>query len=176
MDLFEKANKLREKANVSFEDAKAALEEANGDMLDAMIILEKQGKTSAPENETYSTNYEDNKQLPIEVEAVEGEEMNDKKNKGENEFVRKLKALWKKSCDNFLIIERKEERILKLPLWLFVLLVIIGIHVVPILMVISLFFGCHYSFKGVDEMKTANSVMNKADEAAQYVKDEFNKL
>ena len=44
MDTFEKVEKLREKANVTFEEAKAALDEANGDLLDAMILLEKQGK------------------------------------------------------------------------------------------------------------------------------------
>ena len=39
MDNFEKVERLVEKANVSFEDAKAALDEANGDLLDAMILL-----------------------------------------------------------------------------------------------------------------------------------------
>ena len=47
MDNFEKVEKLVQKANVSYEDAKQALEEANGDMLDAMIALEKQGKVKA---------------------------------------------------------------------------------------------------------------------------------
>ena len=49
MDNFEKVERLVEKANVSFEDAKAALDEANGDLLDAMIILEKRGKGKGPE-------------------------------------------------------------------------------------------------------------------------------
>ena len=54
MDNFEKVEKLREKANVSFEEAKAALEESNWDLLDAMIVLEKQGKTEA-RKEKFST-------------------------------------------------------------------------------------------------------------------------
>ena len=44
MDNFEKVEKLREKAGVSYEEAKAALEQCNYDLLDAMISLEKQGK------------------------------------------------------------------------------------------------------------------------------------
>ncbi len=54
MDNFEKVEKLREKANVTFEEAKEALEEANGDLLDAMIIFEKQGKAEE-RKESYST-------------------------------------------------------------------------------------------------------------------------
>ena len=53
MDNFEKVERLVEKANVSFEDAKAALDEANGDLLDAMIILEKRGKVKGPEQSEY---------------------------------------------------------------------------------------------------------------------------
>lgn len=40
MDNFEKVEKLREKANVSYEEAKQALENCNWDILDAMIYLE----------------------------------------------------------------------------------------------------------------------------------------
>ena len=35
MDEFEKVEKLRQRANVSYEEAKKALDEANGDVLDA---------------------------------------------------------------------------------------------------------------------------------------------
>ena len=55
MDNFEKVEKLVEKAGVSYADAKRALEQANGDLLDAMIILEQDGKTAAPEQPSYST-------------------------------------------------------------------------------------------------------------------------
>ena len=58
---FEKVEKLVQKANVSYEDAKNALEAANGDMLDAIIALEKAGKvnsqasftTTSPESSPY---------------------------------------------------------------------------------------------------------------------------
>ena len=42
----EQAEKLREKADVTLEEAKAALEAADGDLLDALIWLERQGKPS----------------------------------------------------------------------------------------------------------------------------------
>ena len=58
MDKMEKVERLREHANVSYEEAKAALEQANDDLLDAMVILEKQGKVKMPKQPTYSTEYE----------------------------------------------------------------------------------------------------------------------
>ena len=39
MDMFEKVDMLRERANVSYEEAKNALEKSNGDVLEAMILL-----------------------------------------------------------------------------------------------------------------------------------------
>ena len=47
MEDFEKIEKLRERANVTYEEAKEALNAANGDLLDAMIYLERQGKVKA---------------------------------------------------------------------------------------------------------------------------------
>ena len=54
MDEFEKVEKLRQRANVSYEEAKKALDEANGDVLDAMLALEAQGKVSPDEQSTHS--------------------------------------------------------------------------------------------------------------------------
>ena len=58
MTNFEKVEKLVQKANVSYEEAKAALDKADGDLLDAVILLEKEGKTQAPRQSSYSTEYE----------------------------------------------------------------------------------------------------------------------
>lgn len=173
MELFEKVEKLSEKANVSYEDAKNALEACNGDILDAMIMLEKEGKTETPKKESFSTKPEEDKQLPEVVDVKDEEENN---NKEDHELTRKFKAIWRKISENFLIISRKEERILKVPVWLFILIVLIGWQIVPFIIVISLFFGCHYTFEGIDEMKTANSAMNKADEVVEHIKDEYKKL
>ena len=70
MENLEKVEKLRERANVSYEEAKEALEASNWDLLDAMVYLEKQGKTKAPEQTAYSTNYEDQQQFTSVEETV----------------------------------------------------------------------------------------------------------
>ena len=46
MDHFEMVEKLRTKANVSYEEAKAALEASNWDILDALVLLENEGKVN----------------------------------------------------------------------------------------------------------------------------------
>ena len=169
MDNFEKVEKLREKANVTFEEAKAALEEANGDLLDAMIILEKQGK-AASRRETYSTR-DGNTDLMVV------DQPGDKKDKKRgNAFTDKVKALWHKSCENNFVVEHKNEAIVNIPIWVFIIVLLLTWHVTLIAMIVALFFGCRYSFKGVDEMKTANDVCEKVTEAAEKVKEGYNRL
>ena len=99
-----------------------------------------------------------------------------KEKKRGNAFTDKVKALWHKSCENYFVIEREDKVMLNLPIWVFIIILIFSWHVTLIAMVVALFFGCKYSFKGEDEMKTANSVCEKASEAAEKVKEEYNKL
>ena len=168
MDNFEKVEKLREKANVTFEEAKAALEEANGDLLDAMILLEKQGKAEA-QKESFST-----KDEPSSLMVVDEPEKKEKKHG--NAFTDKLKALWHKSCENYFVVERNEETIVNIPIWVFIIILLFTWHVTLAAMIIALFFGCRYSFKGAAEMKLANDVCDKVSEAADKVKEEYKKL
>jgi len=59
MTTLEQVEKLCAMANISYEEAKAALDVANGDLLEAIIYLEKQGKVHAPTGGGYysSENY-----------------------------------------------------------------------------------------------------------------------
>jgi dimethylargininase len=75
MDNLEKVEKLRERANVTYEEAKAALEENNWDLLDAMVALEKAGKTNSPRQEQYSTSYDQQEEyIPVIQKVIEQEE------------------------------------------------------------------------------------------------------
>jgi len=182
MDMFEKVEKLRERANVSYEDAKAALEQANGDILDAMIILEKQGKTSAPKSESYSTNYEDNRQSIVNYNSSEksGNSSKEKVKDDLHSFGEKIKKIFDKSCVNYLVVEKNGEKIVSLPIIAAILIILLTWYVSLILIVVSLFFGFNYRFEGEDNMKAANDVMDKAEDVANQVKEkvveEYNKL
>ena len=64
---------------------------------------------------------------------------------------------------------------IKIPVLLFVLLLVGFWRVAIPVMVVMLFFGCHYSFYGKDELAEANNIMNKASDIAEQVKEEFKK-
>ncbi|MBQ2160246.1 MAG: hypothetical protein II444_00250, partial [Firmicutes bacterium] len=111
MDNFEKVEKLVQKAGVTYEEAKAALEKADGDLLDAMIILEKEGKAEAPKQSSYSTEYEQQTQYV----SVEEQVNNDRRNNDKNEQRRERKEKFRNFVDsakyflttNYLVIKRK---------------------------------------------------------------------
>ena len=63
-----------------------------------------------------------------------------------------------------------------LPLWGAALLLLLGWSVILILVVISLFFGFKYSFKGEADLGIANKAMDTASAAAEKVKEEYHKL
>jgi len=48
MTTLDQVEKLRVMANITYGEAKAALDSANWDLLEAIIILEKQGKITTP--------------------------------------------------------------------------------------------------------------------------------
>ncbi|MCR4990289.1 MAG: DUF4342 domain-containing protein [Lachnospiraceae bacterium] len=176
MELFEKVEKLRQKADITYEEAKEALEKANGDMLDAMIMLEKEGKTKAPKKESYSTD-SDSDRYPLVVSDC----CKNKKNKDERESIeswwitKKLKELWKKGNENFLVVEKDDRMILNVPLWLFIVILLLAWHVSLVAVVVSLFLGCHYRFEGKADLSKANNVAKTVEDAATQVKDEFKK-
>ena len=180
MDNFEKVEKLVEKAGVSFADAKNALERADGDLLDAMIILEQEGKTNAPEQSSYSTQYEQQAQYVSVAAQVESDrrsyDKDEQRRERKERFKRGVKKIVHFLSSNFLCIKRDAELIVKLPLWAVILIFLVAWHVSLIAIIISLFFGITYSFKGEADLSAANNVMDKASNAAEKVKEEYNKL
>lgn len=167
MTNLEMVEKLREKANVSYEEAKDALEKSNWDILDAIVLLEREGRVNE-ENADYSTKAEPIAEVPVEEGAHEsfGELL--------NRFFRWVGKLVKIGNANELVVEKNEECLLTLPVTVFVLLLIFGFWVVLPLLVVGLFFGFRYSFSGPNLGKKAvNDVMNKASEVVEDIKVEF---
>lgn len=171
MNEFEKVEKLRERANVTYEEAKEALDQCNGDLLDAMMLLERQGKAKAPQQSSFSTSYEEQPQY-LSVEEKVQESKGDGKSIWEKicDF---CKMIWRKGCDNYFCLHHKGELIFKIPVVAFVIVLLFAWNVSLIALVVGLFFDCRYSFAGKDELDAANKVFDKASEFAEQVKDEF---
>lgn len=168
---FEKVEKLVQKANVSYEDAKNALEAANGDMLDAIIALEKAGKvnsqasftTTSPESSPY-------KDVPVVV---------DQTNKTEGKsFFKDLGAAIKRgfryTVDNSVRVVRNDVEVIKLPLWISIIAMLAAWELLLIVIVISLFFDCRYSVVGKDNANEVNRVIDQASTFAGKVKESWN--
>jgi len=68
----EKVDKLVERADVSYEVAKEALESANGDLLDAVIFLEREGKLGPNAGKKKSTTYTTDSRMPTVIGQVYG--------------------------------------------------------------------------------------------------------
>ena len=183
MNDFEKVDKLRERANVSYEEARDALNQANGDLLDAIVILEQQGKASQPQVSTFRTTYEDQ----TGYEKVEGTPAGDK-DAGES-FIESLKrfmriAIEKLKSNEFCAYSKSakddiDNPTIRIPLLLAVILLLICWGWLPILMVILLFFGWRYRIQGKDDLNEVNDILDRASDMAQnateHVKEEWNK-
>ena len=170
---FEKVEKLVQKTNVSYEDAKIALENANGDMLDAIIALEKQGKVNGPQQGTFTTGPEASpyRDVPAAVEQTNN------KTEGKS-FFKDLGAAIKRgfqyTVDNSVKVMKKDQEIIKLPLWLSIIILLAAWELLVIVIIISLFFDCRYSVVGKDDTNQVNKVMNQATDFAGKVKDSWN--
>ena len=173
MATLEQVEKLRERADVSFEEAKAALDAADGDLLDAMIYLEKQGKVSATGGGYYSS--------AGQKDAYAGHTVYDdpgprrKVNGGETfsgmlrRFGRFLVRMIHKGNTNFFEVRKNGDLLITFPVTVLVLLLICFFWITISLIIIGMFFGFRYRFRGED---LGHESINKAiDDAVNAVDD-----
>ena len=173
MEMMEKVERLREKANVTYEEAKAALEQTGGDLLDAMVLLERQGKVKEPAQSTFSTDYEEQTEYVKVRDKVEEQE------KSAPSFGRTIGRLFRGFIrfirNTTFFVTKGEEAVFTMPTIVFVLLLFFFWEILAPVMIIALFFGIRYSFEGEEEAEKANSILNKAGDFAQDVRSEFTK-
>ncbi len=173
MDNFEKVERLREKADVTYDEAKRALEACNWDMLDALIYLETLGKVKKSSVTTYHSSKAEEEKLHDVEKTVRDEERKMK----EEDCKKKIKNGWNKfirvCTDNHFVVKHKEKKVIDIPLGAALIIFALGWHVLLILMLISLFFEYKYNIIGKNELKTVNSAMDKVAETADRLKKDF---
>ena len=171
MEMIEKVERLRERADVTYEEAKAALEEAGGDLLDAMVLLERRGKVRGPAQSSYSTEYEEQKDYIRVRDKVEQQK------KSAPSFThtvgRLVKTFFSFIRHTVFIVTKEDSIIFTMPTWVLVLILFFFWEAVVPVMVIALFFKVNYSFDGAQNVKRANDILVKAGEFAQDVRNEF---
>ena len=161
MDHFEMVEKLRTKANVSYEEAKAALEKTDWDVLDALVLLEGEGKVTdgQPAAEYTTQDKGDKKFYVVDVKSADVKE-------GFGKFWNWIKNLFTKGNSNQFVITRKGEELIAMPITVLVLLMICFWPFSMIVLFVGLFLGCRYSFRGPDVGGKVNAMMDKAQEKA----------
>jgi len=175
MVTLEQVERLRERADVNLEDAKTALEATDGDLLDALIYLEKQGKVTPPAGGGYYSSQSN----------TTGDEKKGKKEKhhgGENfsdmmhRFGRFCAGALEKGNNNYLEAERQGSVVFSLPVTVVVVLLIFFFWVTVPLFILSLFFGFRYCFRGEELGKeSVNKVMDDASNTVEELKRSMNR-
>lgn len=169
MTNFEMVELLRQKADITYEEAKTALELANWDLLDAMLVLEREGKVNGAGG-SYSTRSEEEEAPRKERKHRDGEGA-----RGALRWLgRTLVKLIRIGNENHLVVSRKGEELFSLPVTVCVVLLMCSVGTVLFALVVGLFCGLRYSFRGPNLGKEAiNSAMDRAAEVAENVKDEI---
>jgi len=190
MITLEQVENLRERAKVSYEDAKAALEVTDGDMLEAVIYLEKKGKIPSPRLRTYNTRTGGESSVhggdrhhgdfdDRQYGSADAEDYDDMYYYRRRHFFRmRLKTLWRKFCylvkkanANHFEAYKDGKCLISAPVTLLVISALCFFWVTIPLLIIGLFTGCRYRFRGPDLDKAAiNKVMDQAAETADNIK------
>ncbi len=169
----EQVERLREKAGLSYEEAKAVLEEAEGSLLDALILLERQGRIPpggghsasystrpggeagpAPGREQPRSGGEESPLFGIALTTERG---------GAGGFFRDL---LRRGLENSLEVRRKEETVTSIPLLISIVLLLLAFWICLPLLVVGLALGYRYRLAGPDfDRNQAGEAVNRAASA-----------
>ena len=129
---------LRAKSGVSYEEAVALLDKYDGDLARALIELEKRGQLNQPaQSGKFSAD-----------DAVEW-----------------VKNLWQKGMNTHVVIERKGDMLINLPVLLLVLMLILGPYAVIAAFILTLVTGCSVSLR--TDGKAEQTILKGDAEAEQ---------
>ncbi|NMA48715.1 MAG: DUF4342 domain-containing protein [Tissierellia bacterium] len=178
MVTLEQVEKLRQYASISYEEAKAALEETNGDILEAIVNLEKQNKINGPKEGGYYNSSAKNEESQ---ENSTKETYKAEHSKKEGSSFRELTGKFFKWCGNILnkgnrnILEvvKGNQKVMSVPVTVLAVLMIFTFWITIPLLVVGLFFGYRYKVIGPDLGKdNVNRAMDSVADAAENIKRE----
>ena len=158
---------LAEKENVSFEEARDTLRACSGDLNEAAVYLERKAKASTEQTADTKESMKDGKEMEMKAETKSTN----------NSFAMNVRGFFGKAKDflmsNSLRVVRGEEELIRIPAWLAAIPVVFAFHLTAVVLIISLFLGCRYSFFGKDDMSKANKIMEKAGDITEELKANF---
>ena len=176
MEMLEKVEKLREKANVSYEDAKMALEACNYDMLDALVYLERLGLVQGNSVGGYTTTAGGNTSQEFEQAQQTYEKDCKKTSFGDmaSRFFKWCGAMIQKGCETSFVVTRFDKEVMAIPVILLVIAALITCQLVVILLIVGLFFNFKYYFRDFESTSVdINQFCEKASETCENIKSDF---
>lgn len=179
MVTLEMVEKLRKYANISYEEAKEALEESDGDILEAIINLEKQNRIETPHGGGYYNSEEGHQGSDYNInQQKENSGPSKDRIRAFGEMIGKFFGwagkIIKRGNKNSFEVTKGSDYIISVPVTIFVLLSLFAFWLVVPLIIVGLFFGYRYRFKGPDLGKESiNHAMNSVADAAESLKKEF---
>ena len=166
----EKIEKIREYANVSNEEAKDALKICGGDVLDAMVYLERLGHArrtpSGAEDRAY---YQSTAAVICSEPVYQTAAYIPSGSKGPSlikKFGRLIGRAVKKSMQNYLVVSYDGVVKFRMSVFVFLLLLMFFSFSLLIPMFVSLSFGVKYSFTGKDDLSGVNRIVGDAGDRA----------
>ncbi len=174
MVTLEQVEKLRERADVSFEEARDALEQSGGDLLDALILLERQGKTAAPPSGGFYSGERDEDYEGDQGAPHHGHRRNGHMSPGD--VLRSLGAFLLKIVDignaNYIDASKGDKVMLSCPVTVFVILLIVAFWVTIPLLFVGLIFGWRFKMRGPNLGRDSiNDVIMGAEDAVEDLKN-----
>ncbi|MDV4149599.1 DUF4342 domain-containing protein [Clostridium sp. AL.422] len=163
---------LMGKAHISHKEAEEALEKCDWDLLDAIFYLERMGKF-------------ENKNTTTIIEVKEKDDSKKEKNKKHEEkcggfgevigrMFKFIGKVIKKGNENYFEIRKENEKTIKIPVTISILLLVFLFWPVAALLVIGLFCGYKYSISGPNvKCDGVNDVLEKVSESADNIKKDF---
>ena len=163
MDHFEMVEKLRTKANVSYEEAKAALEASNWDILDALVLLENEGKVNNGEAKAEYTTQE---KPETKSQPWNNPDTKAKVSDGLSKLWAWIKKIFTLGNSNQFVIRRNGDELVSMPITVMAILMIVFWPFSLIVLFVGLFLGARYSFRGPDMNNKVNDFIDKAQNKA----------
>lgn len=172
----EQVEELRKRANITYDEAKKALEEADGDILEAIINLEKEGKIKPPKNGGYYST-KGSQETEYSTKHEKTKKNYDEKGLSIGDLLKKAGKLAAKIIDkgnkNKFIIMKNGEKVSSFPVLILGLFIIFIFWFTVPLLIVGLFLGYKYRFAGPDLGKeNLNNAMDSVAGVAESIKKE----
>ena len=173
MITLEQVEKLKEVTGVSYNEAKEVLEQTQGDLLEAVLLLERQGKVNKPANNGFVTSKEAQTQKAVPPKKQEDDSF--------KKFIDWIKQVLHLGNINDFVVYKDDKDTISIPLTIFVVLLLFAFWIIFPLMIVGLFFNYRYRFAGPnfkDEKinKTVDTLSNATLKTGEVVKDAVSNL